>query len=58
MSIHLPHTVIVRQDGIDRTYKCDNYYDAIVLFDVFSKHYNFAVELWHGKELCLSTARE
>lgn len=44
-------TVIMRHDGVDRTYKCDNKWDAIVLFDAFTRAIRARVELWHGAQL-------
>jgi hypothetical protein len=45
-------TVIMRNDGIDRTYHCANYYDAIVLRDALETRYNpGTIELWDGMDL-------
>lgn len=48
--------VILRCDGVDRTYPCDNRFDAEVLFDALSRAMRGRgrVELWDGMEL-LST---
>jgi hypothetical protein len=40
-------TVILRQDGIDRAYHCQNKYDAIVLFDALTRA-GGRVEMWEG----------
>jgi hypothetical protein len=32
-------------DGIERRYRCENQYDAIILFDALSRQYQH-VELW------------
>jgi hypothetical protein len=43
------HHVILRHDGIDRTYACANRFDAIVLFDALETRYgSVVVELWDG----------
>lgn len=48
----MSHTVIMRNDGIDRTYHCQNYYDAIVIRDALESRYGSAtIELWEGKNL-------
>lgn len=44
------HSVILRDSGFDRTYKADNYIDALVLFSTLSKHFT-VVELWQGAKL-------
>lgn len=45
----MSYTVILRYDGIDRTYHCANYADAIVLRDALEKRYSpDVVELWDG----------
>lgn len=42
-------TVILRYDGIDRTYHCANYADAAVLRDCLENRYGARyVELWEG----------
>lgn len=42
-------TVILRYDGIDRTYHCTNYMDATVLRDALERRYSpDVVELWDG----------
>ncbi len=44
--------VIVRDNGIDRTYKCENKFDAIVLFDALTRGMPRArIEMWDGGEL-------
>jgi hypothetical protein len=43
-------TVILRQDGIDRTYHCANKYDAIVLFDALTRA-GGRVEMWDGAKM-------
>ena len=49
------HTIILRHDGIDRHYPCENYYDAVVLFAALTHRYRF-VEMWKGDELIQKTA--
>ena len=45
----MAHTVILRVDGVDRTYKCDSYFDAIVLRDALETRYGAQnVEVWNG----------
>jgi len=46
----MSHTIIFRQDGIDRTYQCQNKFDAIVLFDALSR-IGGIVEMWNGATL-------
>jgi len=42
-------TVILRYNGVDRTYHCQTYADAIVLRDALEKRYSpDVVELWDG----------
>lgn len=45
--------VILRSDGVDRTYKCDGRFDAEVLFDALSRAMQGRgrVELWDGMQL-------
>lgn len=41
--------VILRFDGIDRTYKCEHRFDAEVLFDALERRYGSeCVEMWDG----------
>lgn len=50
----MKQTVILRMDGYDRHYPCDNYYDAIVLCAGLSKAYkNAIIEVWEGSKLML-----
>jgi hypothetical protein len=44
------HSVIFRHEGFDRTYKADNYIDALVLFHSLSGKFT-VVELWQGAKL-------
>ena len=44
-------TVIMRDDGIDRTFKCENQWDAIVLFDALTRSLRARVEMWDGEKL-------
>jgi hypothetical protein len=44
------YTIILRHDGIDRNYPCENYYDAVVLFDALIRRYPVA-EMWQGDKL-------
>jgi hypothetical protein len=45
----MSHTVILRWQGIDRTYHCANYYDAVMLRDALETRYGpEVVELWEG----------
>lgn len=45
--------VILRCDGVDRTYPCDNRFDAEVLFDALSRAMRGRgrVELWDGMDM-------
>ena len=45
--------VVLKHDGIDRTYPCANWYDAVVLFDLLSRgvYRGTRVELWDGTTL-------
>lgn len=43
-------TIILRDNGIDRTYKCENQWDAIVLFDALCRRHHH-VEWWDGATL-------
>jgi hypothetical protein len=47
------HSVIFRHEGFDRTYKADNYVDALILFNVFTSKFA-VVELWQGATLIQS----
>jgi hypothetical protein len=49
------YTIILRHDGIDRHYPCENYYDAAVLFDALTRCYPVA-EMWQGDKLIQKTA--
>ena len=47
------HTVIFSHDGITRTYKCDSYFDALILADAFRSRYycnniTASVQIWEG----------
>jgi hypothetical protein len=46
-------TIILRHDGVDRTYHCANALDAMVLFDALSRTYQ-RVEWWKGAMLHLN----
>lgn len=47
-------TVILRMDGYDRHYECNNHYDAIVLCAGLAKAYaNALIEIWQGDKLVL-----
>lgn len=46
----MSHTIILRHQGIDRTYHCQNKFDAIVLFDALSR-IGGTVEMWDGATL-------
>jgi len=43
-------TMIVRHDGIDRTYHATNYYDAVFLFDALCRIAHH-VEWWESARL-------
>jgi hypothetical protein len=43
-------TVILRHEGVDRTYHCENRFDADVLFDALQS-LNARIELWQGMQL-------
>lgn len=53
----MSHTVILRHQGIDRTYHCQTKFDAIVLFDALSRMekiqgiWSGTVEMWDGATL-------
>lgn len=52
LEILMSHTIILRQDGIDRTYHCQNKFDAIVLFEALSRVLmRCTVEMWQGMTL-------
>ena len=41
------HTVILSYDGITRHYRCDSYFDAVILADALGRVYGgAAVETW------------
>ena len=46
----MSHTIILRHQGIDRTYQCQNKFDAIVLFDALTQ-LGSRVEMWNGNTL-------
>ncbi|MGA0983351.1 MAG: hypothetical protein ACO3SE_07190 [Sedimenticolaceae bacterium] len=47
--------VIVRKDGINRTYRCGSQFDAIELFDALTRGMgNARIELWDGAKLVTS----
>ena len=46
----MTHTIILRHQGIDRTYPCQNNWDAIVLFDALCAT-GGRVEMWNGATL-------
>lgn len=46
----MSHTIILRHQGVDRTYQCQNKFDAIVLFDALSRM-GGTVEMWNGATL-------
>lgn len=44
--------VVLKHDGIERTYRCDNWYDAVVLFEALSRGMPRArIEMWSGPTL-------
>ena len=43
-------TIILRDNGIDRTYKCENQWAAIVLFAALIRQHR-QVEMWDGATL-------
>jgi hypothetical protein len=43
-------TIILRHEGVDRTYHCENRFDADVLFDALQS-LNARIELWQGMQL-------
>lgn len=46
----MSHTIILRHEGVDRTFHCQTQWDAIVLFDALSA-LGAVVEMWEGKTL-------
>lgn len=44
-------TIIMRDNGIDRTYKCNTKYDAIVLFDALTRATRVRIEFWDSQHL-------
>lgn len=49
------YKVILNYDGIERTYPCENYYDAVVLFNALTHRYRW-VEMWDDEKLIQRTA--
>lgn len=47
------YSIILREDGIDRTYNTDSRFDALVLFDILTR-WRTRIELWKGEELIQS----
>ena len=46
------YTVIFRDQGIDRHYPCNNFYDAEILFDALAKlTMPRRIEMWKGKDI-------
>ncbi len=43
-------SIILRDDGIDRTYTAQTYFDAKVLFSALAGKYRY-IELWKGAAL-------
>lgn len=46
----MSYTIILRHQGIDRTYQCQTKFDAIVLFDALTP-LGSRVEMWNGTTL-------
>lgn len=50
----MKQTVILRMDGYDRHYHCENHYDSTVLAFGLAKAYrNAIIEVWEGSKLML-----
>lgn len=46
--------IILRDEGIDRHYPCNNKYDAIRLFDILCRaqySQEFRIEMWEGDKM-------
>lgn len=50
--MNITHTIIAVQDGITRTYGCDNYFNAVVCADILAGSGHFqTVQIWQGSQL-------